>query len=106
MNLDLSGEQGRASQVQAGGNGICTSEGWDEAGVSPDDLGLSSLSPWAGCGADYGDGEYWGTMLKVKEAGGFSWEEGGRLMVLLMESPLGPVSLVCLISVCRSVIGN
>lgn len=44
---------------------------------SPDDLGLSSLSPWAGCGADYGGGEYWGTMLKVKESGGFSWEEGG-----------------------------
>lgn len=31
LNLDLSGGQGRASQVQAGGNVICTSEGWDEA---------------------------------------------------------------------------
>lgn len=34
-----------------------------------DDLGLLNLSPWLGCGADYGGGEYWGTILKAKGLG-------------------------------------
>lgn len=107
---------GRASRVRAGGNSICASEGWAQGhwGLqcgqkdgSPEDPGPLRLSPWVGCGADYGGGEYWGDNFESYRIGGPQLgRRWGRRTVLLLEFSSALISLVHLISVCRSVIGN